>query len=155
MQHCFYDFISGAVRGLFRGRIVSVRRGSVPVCAAGVPSATGIVSGAVPGASEASWNQQLEVLNKEIADLTARCKDLTAQNSLLHRHLESVSSQASRIRQTADSSMNVPESGRGDDVNGRVAQLRSVVAYLHKEKESVYLQLELSEQENAPSQAGS
>ncbi|KAL5524681.1 MLP1_8 [Sanghuangporus sanghuang] len=104
-------------------------------------------------ASEASWNQQREVLNKEIADLTARCKDLAAQNSLLHQHLESVSSQASRIRQAADSNMTVPESGDGDDVDGRVVELRSVVAYLRKEKEIVDLQLELSKQENARQKA--
>ncbi|KAL5482794.1 MLP1_9 [Sanghuangporus weigelae] len=103
--------------------------------------------------SEASWNQQREVLNKEIADLTARCKDLAAQNSLLHQHLESVSSQASRIRQAADSNMNVPESGDGDDVDSRVVELRSVVAYLRKEKEIVDLQLELSKQENARQKA--
>ncbi|KAL5512816.1 hypothetical protein ACEPAG_3082 [Sanghuangporus baumii] len=102
--------------------------------------------------SEASWNQQREVLNKEIADLTARCKDLAAQNGLLHQHLESVNSQASRIRQAADSNMNVPE-GDGDDVDGRVVELRSVVAYLRKEKEIVDLQLELSKQENARQKA--
>ena len=48
--------------------------------------------------------------------------------------------------------MNVPESD-GDDVDGRMAELRSVVAYLRKEKEIVDLQLELSKQESARQRA--
>ena len=52
------------------------------------------------------------------------CKDPAAQNSLLHQHLDSVSSQASRIRQAAYSSVNVPESD-ADDVDGRMAELRA------------------------------
>lgn len=63
--------------------------------------------------------------------------------------MESVSSQASRIRQAADSSVNVPESGDADEADGRVAELRSVIAYLRKEKEIVDLQLELAKQESA------
>ena len=44
--------------------------------------------------------------------------------------------------------MNDPESD-GDDVDGRMAELRSVIAYLRKEKEIVDRQLELSKQESA------
>ncbi|KAG8214434.1 hypothetical protein J3R82DRAFT_9457 [Butyriboletus roseoflavus] len=102
------------------------------------------------GASEGSWKQQKEALDKEIIDLNARCKDLAAQNTLLYQHLDSVSSQAARIRQVADSSA---ESTDGDvDVGGdgdtKLSDLRSVAAYLRKEKEIVDLQLELSKQEN-------
>ncbi|THH00176.1 hypothetical protein EW026_g2304 [Hermanssonia centrifuga] len=103
------------------------------------------------GASEASWKQQKDALDKEIADLNARCKDLSAQNNLLHQHLESVSSQAARIRQAADSSA-TPAAGDVDsteDVDTKLSELRSVVTYLRKEKEIVDLQLELSKQENA------
>ncbi|KAG6376921.1 hypothetical protein JVT61DRAFT_953 [Boletus reticuloceps] len=101
-------------------------------------------------ASEGSWRQQKEALDKEIADLNARCKDLAAQNTLLYQHLDSVSSQATRIRQVADSTT---ESTNGDaDVGGeadtKLSELRSVVAYLRKEKEIVDLQLELGKQEN-------
>ena len=79
-----------------------------------------------------------------------RCKDLAAQNTLLYHHLDSVSSQAARIRQVADSTS---ESTNGDvdfgvDVDAKLSDLRSVVAYLRKEKEIVDLQLELSKQEN-------
>lgn len=78
-----------------------------------------------------------------------RCKDLAAQNSLLHQHLESVSTQAARIRQAADSSALVVGEGEGnDDADTKLSELRSVVAYLRKEKEIVDLQLELSKQEN-------
>ncbi|KAF9220879.1 hypothetical protein BS17DRAFT_786120 [Gyrodon lividus] len=101
-------------------------------------------------ASEGSWKQQKEALDKEVADLNARCKDLAAQNTLLYQHLDSVSSQAARIRQVADSSA---ENTSGDvDASGnmdtKLSELRSVVAYLRKEKEIVDLQLELSKQEN-------
>ena len=79
-----------------------------------------------------------------------RCKDLASQNTLLYQHLESVSSQAARIRQVADSNA---ESTDGDvdvggDVDTKLSDLRSVAAYLRKEKEIVDLQLELSKQEN-------
>ncbi|KAF8843385.1 hypothetical protein BDN67DRAFT_924393 [Paxillus ammoniavirescens] len=100
-------------------------------------------------ASEGSWKQQKEALDKEVIDLNARCKDLAAQNALLYQHLDSVSSQAARIRQVADSST---ESMSGDvdtsgDMDTKLSELRSVVAYLRKEKEIVDLQLELSKQE--------
>ncbi|KAI5123451.1 hypothetical protein M0805_008822 [Coniferiporia weirii] len=101
-------------------------------------------------ASEASWKQQRESLDKETSDLNARCKDLVAQNALLHQHLESINSQASRIRHAADSAVDVAADGsEADDATGRMAELRSVVAYLRKEKEIVDLQFELSRQENA------
>jgi len=78
--------------------------------------------------------------------------DIKKQNDILHKHLESVSSQAARIRQAADS--NVPTEGEGeassstDGADAKLSELRSVVAYLRKEKEIVDLQLELSKQEN-------
>jgi len=73
-----------------------------------------------------------------------RCKDLTAHNDLLHQHLEDVSSQATRIRQAAGPSGEDAE----DTSSSKLSELRSVVAYLRKEKEIVDLQLELSKQEN-------
>ncbi|KAH7885445.1 hypothetical protein F5I97DRAFT_1885511 [Phlebopus sp. FC_14] len=100
-------------------------------------------------ASEGSWKQQKEALDKELSDLNARCKDLSSQNALLYQHLDSVSSQASRIRQVADSTAE-STSSEGDtsvDVDTKLSELRSVVAYLRKEKEIVDLQLELSKQE--------
>lgn len=79
-----------------------------------------------------------------------RCRDLAAQNNLLHQHLESVSSQAARIKQAADSSSAsvFGELDLADDADTKLAELRSVVAYLRREKEIVELQLELSKQEN-------
>ena len=102
-------------------------------------------------ASQGSWDQQKEALEKEISDLSSRCKDLAAQNNILHQHLESVSSQAARIREAADSSA-TPVTGDSDsaeDADAKLSELRSVVAYLRKEKEIVDLQLELSKQETA------
>lgn len=99
-------------------------------------------------ASEDSWKQQKAALDKEVTDLNARCQDLSSQNTILHQHLESVSSQANRIKAAAQSSSTVQ--GEGDtteDADTKLSELRSVVAYLRKEKEIVDLQLELSKQE--------
>jgi len=79
-----------------------------------------------------------------------RCKDLAAHNALLHQHLEEVTSQASRIKQVADSST-LSTSHEGDvdeNASTKLFELRSVVSYLRKEKEIVDLQLELGKQEN-------
>jgi nucleoprotein TPR len=79
-----------------------------------------------------------------------RCKDVSEQNKLLHQHLESVSSQAARIRQAADSSAAAQAEGDAtDDSDTKLVELRQVVQYLRKEKEIVDLQLELCKQENA------
>ena len=78
------------------------------------------------------------------------CKDLGAQNALLYQHLDTVSSQAARIRQVADSSTE-NASGEADasgETDAKLSELRAVVAYLRKEKEIVDLQLELCKQEN-------
>lgn len=122
-------------------------------------------------AKEMSWKSQKEVMDKQILELSTRfvacsaglsrradlndvsAQDLTAQNDLLHQHLESVSSQAARIRQAADSSV-----GDADDVNGpepAASELRSVVSYLRKEKEIADLQLEINQQEIARLKADS
>jgi nucleoprotein TPR len=74
-------------------------------------------------------------------------RDLSAQNALLHQHLETVSTEATRIRQTADSSATDGTSGDADiggDVDTKVSELRSVVAYWRKEKEMVDHQRETS-----------
>ncbi|KAI0081625.1 hypothetical protein K474DRAFT_1635534 [Panus rudis PR-1116 ss-1] len=100
--------------------------------------------------SESSWKQQKDALDKEISDLNSRIRDLNAQNNLLHQHLESVTSQAARIRETANSAAAPASSSEGDntDSDTKLAELRSVVSYLRKEKEIVELQLDLSKQEN-------
>lgn len=117
--------------------------------------------------SENSWKQQKQALDKEMSDLNARyvyfganptltnliairCKDLSSQNAILHQHLESVSSQATRIQQVSDASANTTaeEGDATQDVDSKLSELRSVVSYLRREKEIVDLQLELSKQEN-------
>ncbi|KAJ3573187.1 hypothetical protein NP233_g2600 [Leucocoprinus birnbaumii] len=87
-------------------------------------------------ASESSWKQQKESLDKEIADLNARAKDLASQNDILHQHLESVSTQAARIRQAAGSTSEAQatETEGGEDSDAKLAELRSVVSWLRREK---------------------
>ena len=58
-----------------------------------------------------------------------------SQNGILHQHLESVSTQAARIRQAADSTVSGTdrESESTGDSDSKLAELRSVVSYLRKE----------------------
>ncbi|KAI0260660.1 hypothetical protein BC834DRAFT_925773 [Gloeopeniophorella convolvens] len=105
-------------------------------------------------ASEASWAQQRQALDREIADLASRCKALTEQNDVLHQHLDTVSSQAARIRQAADTVAAAGEDATAaavaaDGSEAKLSELRAVINYLRKEKEIVDMQLELSKQENA------
>ena len=74
--------------------------------------------------------------------------DLVSQNTVLHNHLESVSTQAAKIRDAANTSSTTPE-GEVEASDSNLAELRSVVGWLRKEKEIVELQLELSKQETA------
>jgi hypothetical protein len=58
------------------------------------------------------------------------CQDLSSQTATLHQHLESVSTQATRIRQAADASAAQPaEEEIIDDADSRLSELRSVVSY--------------------------
>ncbi|KZS93210.1 hypothetical protein SISNIDRAFT_104297 [Sistotremastrum niveocremeum HHB9708] len=96
--------------------------------------------------SEASWRNQRAALDKEMADLTKRCQELTGQNERLHAHLESVSAQASRIRQAADAPVDQTDASNG--VDDKLSDLRAVVSYLRKEKEIVDLHLEVSREQD-------
>ncbi|KAF7314521.1 hypothetical protein MKEN_00925200 [Mycena kentingensis (nom. inval.)] len=103
--------------------------------------------------SEGSWTVQKEALDKEINDLNRRCQDLTSQNSLLHNHLADLSSKTANIRQTAAAAPTADgdaSSTTGDaDTDTKLAELRSVVAYLRNEKEIADLQWDVSKQECA------
>jgi len=116
--------------------------------------------------SEHSWKQQRDALDKETADLNIRyifdsrlyflllnrsnsCQELSTQNAMLHQHLESVSAQATRIRQAAETPLEVASTeAANEDTDNRLSELRSVVSYLRKEKGIVDLQLEMAKREN-------
>ncbi|KAI0310134.1 TPR/MLP1/MLP2-like protein-domain-containing protein [Amylostereum chailletii] len=99
--------------------------------------------------SEASWSHQRATLDKELADVTSRCKELAEQNKVLHQHLETVSSQAAKIRQAADASTaSGGESQPADEADAKLSELRAVIGYLRREKDIVEMQLELSKQES-------
>jgi nucleoprotein TPR len=80
---------------------------------------------------------------------------LTAQNELLHQQLQILGAQATRIRQVASASADAPTEQAGDPgaVDQQLADLRSVISYLRKEKEISELHLEVSKQESARSKA--
>ncbi|KAI0058131.1 hypothetical protein BV25DRAFT_1919503, partial [Artomyces pyxidatus] len=96
--------------------------------------------------SEASWGQQRQSLDREIADLAARCKALTEQNNVLHQHLDSVSSQAARIREAANATPGTSSDiESSEDSDTKLSELRVVITYLRKEKEIVDMQYELQQ----------
>lgn len=80
-----------------------------------------------------------------------RYKNLSSQNTVLHQHLESVSSQAARIREAAGSTSEAQatEAEGAETTDTKVAELRSVVSYLRREKSIVDLQNQLASDENA------
>ncbi|KAG8871481.1 hypothetical protein FRB98_000746 [Tulasnella sp. 332] len=99
--------------------------------------------------SQTSWDAQRETLNKELQDLKSRFDDMSNQNATLHKHLESVSSQATAIRQAADQSASLAANSLSEqDADAAMDELRSVIAYLRKEKEIVDLQLDLNRQQS-------
>ena len=102
------------------------------------------------GGSQGSVNIEIRLSLASLFTLQFySCQDLSSQNATLHQHLESVSTQATRIRQAADASAAQPaEEEIIDDADSRLSELRSVVSYLRKEKGIVDLQLEMSKQEN-------
>ena len=55
------------------------------------------------------------MLIRSLIQLERSCKDLAAQNTLLHQHLETVSNQANRIRQAADSIATEATAGDTED----------------------------------------
>ncbi|KZV92725.1 hypothetical protein EXIGLDRAFT_836242 [Exidia glandulosa HHB12029] len=104
--------------------------------------------------SETSWSVQREMLDKQIAELTAKQQALNEQNNVLHQHLETVSSQAARIRQAADASITDTDPS-AVSADPALNELRSVISYLRKEKEIADLQLEINQQEIARLKADS
>lgn len=87
-----------------------------------------------------------------------RCKDLESHNNQLLQHLDTVTSQATRIRQVANSSVpttpGITEgSTEGETANDTLAELRSIMSYLRREKDIVDLQLEVSKQETSRQRA--
>lgn len=76
--------------------------------------------------------------------------DLVSQNATLHQHLENVSSQAAKIRQTAEAPKtdgSATEVGEADSDDAS-AELRGVISFVRREKEIAELQLDLHKQEN-------
>jgi nucleoprotein TPR len=98
-------------------------------------------------ASEGSWLQQKQVLEKEIDDLNERHKALAQQNTLLHEHLETVTTQAARIRQAADDTTALPD-GAADEGSEQLSDLRNLVIFFRKQSEMNDLKLEVVKQEN-------
>ena len=100
--------------------------------------------------AESNWTSQRDALKKELEEVSARCMDLVAHNATLHQHLESVSTQAARIRQAAEApqtELATSDSAAADGEDAS-AELRGVITFVRREKEIAELQLDLHKQEN-------
>ncbi|KAJ1658811.1 Protein mlp1 [Dispira simplex] len=105
--------------------------------------------------SQTAWEGQRQLLDQTISDLIKRTQDLEHQNSLLHSHLETVSTQALRIRQSApsDTGTDTMDSKSLTDTstsltNKTVDELREVVRFMRQDKDILQCQNELNLQEN-------
>ncbi|KAL1742749.1 hypothetical protein HDZ31DRAFT_42546 [Schizophyllum fasciatum] len=92
--------------------------------------------------SERSWEQQKQMLQKEVDELKDRCKGLADQNNILHTHLESVSSQAARIKQAA--SAEGEETAGGEDAD---EHLHKVTAYLRQSLHVAEMQIDVKQKD--------
>ncbi|TRM58157.1 hypothetical protein BD626DRAFT_410863 [Schizophyllum amplum] len=93
--------------------------------------------------SERSWDQQKQMLQKEMDELKDRCKGLADQNNILHAHLESVSSQAARIKQAASSEG--AEDGAGGDESDE--HLHKVTSYLRQSLHVAEMQIDVKQKD--------
>ncbi|OLL22033.1 Protein MLP1, partial [Neolecta irregularis DAH-3] len=94
--------------------------------------------------AESLWAVQKERFEREIEELRTRCSDLVTQNALLHSQLEHVTSQAFKIRQSAQ----VVVDSDSTPHDKPLEELREIVRFLRKEKEIVDCQYELCLQES-------
>ncbi|KAK3707925.1 Protein mlp1 [Vermiconidia calcicola] len=93
---------------------------------------------------EESWSEQRERFGWELDELKRRRQDVDEQNRLLHRQMESFSSELSALR-----SGRTILTGEGEERAGTATgNLQEVIKYLRREKEIVDVQYELSMQES-------
>ncbi|MCO5612962.1 hypothetical protein L7F22_067235 [Adiantum nelumboides] len=104
---------------------------------------------------EAHANQR-GVYEREKDEMRKASQELRSQNEALHKHLETLRSQASEIRQAASTSSSsaatagLAEGGASSSSSSAGnEELHEVIKYLRREKEIVDLQVELREQECA------
>ena len=89
------------------------------------------------------FQTQKDILERELNDMRERNKSLSSQNTILHDQLESITAQASRIRQVADSDM----AQLGPDVQAN--ELQSLISFLRKENDIAQASLDLAKSQNS------
>ena len=96
--------------------------------------------------SEESWNEQKDWFEHELDDIKKRRQDVADQNSLLHRQLETFSTELGTLRVGRHITTNEQSDEQSVSVSSD-SNLQEVIKYLRREKEIVDVQHELSVQE--------
>lgn len=95
--------------------------------------------------SEESWVESKDRYETELSEVRQGKENLIAQNNLLHKQLEDVSSQISNLRKRT--TIGESENSNNAEPAPDLENLHEVIKYLRREKEIVDVQLELSTQE--------
>ncbi|ETN37733.1 uncharacterized protein HMPREF1541_07356 [Cyphellophora europaea CBS 101466] len=99
---------------------------------------------------EASWSEQKDRYEQELADLKKRREEVAQQNSLLHGQLETLTQQISalqRDRTAITESASVTEVDSDESKKNSLEDLQEVIKYLRREKEIVDVQYHLGQQD--------
>lgn len=106
-------------------------------------------------ASQDSWDKLRQNYEKELEEVRRRCEDLSSQNKVLHQHLDTVTSQATQIKERSalDTAaiLSISEAQEAEGANNQatandkaVQDLREVIKFMRREQRMSEMQLELS-----------
>ena len=102
---------------------------------------------ATAAANEANWRLERDDLKAAESTAKEAKEALQNQNALLHSQLETLGKQVQRLQ--SDRVEQVDAMGGGDESNKMLAELREVLRYVKREKETVDCKLEVAEQERS------
>ncbi|KAG1682950.1 Nucleoprotein TPR [Nymphon striatum] len=99
---------------------------------------------------KASWQQQEQIMNKNIDDSSKKVNELENQNTLLHEQIELMNTQINALK-SSDESMSMNVSFTGEEKTNE--KLLDVIRFLRKEKELLSAQFDVEKAENIRMQA--
>ncbi|GAW13765.1 hypothetical protein ANO14919_031540 [Xylariales sp. No.14919] len=97
--------------------------------------------------SESSWDERRQRFEQEISEIRTRWEDANAQNTLLHKQLENVTTQISQLQESRISSDESLEAISAQPSSSDADKYRELSNYLRREKDILEVQLELKVQD--------